>query len=106
VLLAWLLTKYLPKLQFLSGLILTPTPAKQGNESEVSMTAPPERQTTIVNVGDVGEVISTLRPAGKGRFGEAVVDCVAEAEFIDKGAKIEIMKIHGNRVTVRERTED
>jgi len=101
VLLAWLLTKYMPKLQFLSGLILIPTAAKQGDEIEVSMTTPPESKTISVNIGDIGEVISTLRPTGKAKFGDAIVDVVAGAEFLDRGTKVEIIEIHGNRVVVR-----
>jgi len=104
VVLAWVLTKYLPKLQFLSGLILIPTAAKQGSEFEVSMTVPPEGKTISVNIGDIGEVISTLRPTGKAKFGNAIVDVVAEAEFLDRGTKVEIIKIHGNRVVVRAAT--
>jgi membrane-bound serine protease (ClpP class) len=99
--LAWVLAKYLPKLEFLSGLRLVPTAAKQGTEMEISMTVPPESKTTGVKVGDVGEVVSTLRPTGKAEFGDAIVDVVAEAEFLDKGTKIEIIEIHGNRVVVR-----
>jgi len=101
VVLAWLLAKYLPKLEFLSGLRLVPTAAKQGTEMEISMTVPPESKTTGVKVGDIGEVVSTLRPTGKAEFGDAIVDVVAEAEFLDKGTKIEIIEIHGNRVVVR-----
>jgi len=101
VVLAGLLTKYLPKFQFLSGLILVPTAAKKGSEFEVSMTAPSESTTTIVNVGDVGEVVSILRPTGKARFGDAIVDVVAEGDFLDKGTNIEIIEIFGNRVVVK-----
>jgi len=101
VALAWILTKYLPKLQFLSGLILVPAVAKQGTEMEISMTAPAEIETIAVNVGEIGEVVSTLRPTGKARFGNAIVDVVAEAEFLDKGARIKIIQIHGNRVVVK-----
>lgn len=101
VVLAWILSKYLPKFQFLSGLILVPAVAKQGTEMEISMTAPPERQTIGVDTGDVGQVVSTLRPTGKARFGDAVVDVVAEAEFLDKGTKVQIIEIHGNRVVVK-----
>jgi membrane-bound serine protease (ClpP class) len=101
VVLAWILTKYLPKLQFLSGLILMPTVAKQGTEMEISMTVPPERGTIGVDVGDIGEVVSILRPTGKARFGDAIVDVVAEAEFLDKGTRVEIINIHGNRVVVK-----
>ncbi len=101
VVLAWFLTKYLPKFQFLSGLILVPTAAKIGSEFEVSMTAPAEGKPTIVSIGDVGEVVSTLRPTGKAKFGDAIVDVVAEADFLDKGTEIEIIEIHGNRVVVK-----
>ena len=107
VVFAWILSKYLPRIQFLSGLILIPTVPRQGDKKRVSMTTPPESETTSVNLGDTGEVISTLRPTGKAKFGDAIVDVVAEAEFLDKGTKVEIIEIHGNRVVVkRQRTED
>jgi membrane-bound serine protease (ClpP class) len=106
VVLAWLLTKYLPKFQFLSGLILVPTAAKKGSEFEVSMTAPPESKTAIVNVGDVGEVVSILRPTGKAKFSDVIVDVVAEGDFLDKGTKIEIIEIRGNRVVVKAEEKD
>ena len=101
VILAWLLTKFIPKLEFFSGLMLSPTEAKRGGEIEASMTAPPDSETISVNTGDVGEVISTLRPAGKAKFGQTVVDVVAVAEFLDKGDKVEIIEIHGNKVVVK-----
>jgi len=111
VVLAWILTKYLPKLQFLSGLILLPTGAKKGSEFEVSMTAPPEskgssRTAPTVNIGDVGEVVSTLRPSGRAKFGDAIIDVVAEGDFLDKGTRIEIIKVRGNRVVVKAKEKD
>jgi len=102
VILAWILAKYLPRLEVLTGLMLTPAVAKKGTEFEVSMTAPPERKLPSVNIGDVGQVVSTLRPTGKVRFGDAIVDCVAQAQFLDKGTAVKIMEIHGNMVVVKE----
>jgi membrane-bound serine protease (ClpP class) len=101
VILAWILGKYMTRLQFLSGLILAPSAAKLGNEFEVNMTTLPESKTISVNVGDIGEVISILRPTGKARFGDAIVDVVAEAEFLKKGTVVEIIEIKGNRVVVK-----
>jgi membrane-bound serine protease (ClpP class) len=98
---AWILAKYLPKFQFLSGLILVPTGAKQTDVMQVSITAPPESKTAAVNVGDIGEVTSILRPTGKARFGDAIVDVVATAEFLEEGTKVQITEIHGNRVVVK-----
>ncbi len=104
VVLAWLLAKHLPKFQFLSGLMLVPTVATQGGETRVSMTTPPESKIAALNVGDTGEVTSALRPTGKARFGDAIVDVVATAEFLDKGTKVQIAELHGNRVVVKRRT--
>jgi membrane-bound serine protease (ClpP class) len=102
VILAGLLAKYIPRVGFLSGLILLPAAAKKGDEVEVSMTAPPEAGLTGLKAGDTGEALARLRPAGKARFGEAVVDVVAEGEFIDKEMKVKIIEIRGNRVVVRQ----
>jgi len=103
LILAWAFSKYLPKLEFLSGLILVPTPPKSGTEFEVEMTAPPESRQTGIKVGDVGQVISKLRPVGRARFGDATVDVVAEGDFLDTGTMVEIIKIRGNKVVVRAR---
>ena len=103
VLLAGLFARYMPRLEFLSGLILAPSGAKSGSEMEISMTAPPASDTAGVKVGEVGEVMLILRPTGKAKFGTAIVDVVAEAEFLDRGTKVEIIEIHGNRVVVRKR---
>ncbi len=97
---ARLLAKYLPKTRFMSGLVLVPGAAKPGR-ARVSMTHPPESQTVSLQVGQLGEAVSTLRPSGKARFGEAIVDVVAEAEFLDRGTRVEIIEIRGNRVVVR-----
>ncbi len=98
---AIVLAKYLPKVPFMRGLQLAPAAAKQGTEMEVSMTVPPENAEVAVKVGDRGEAVSVLRPAGKARFGEAILDVVAEHDFIDKGAAVEIVGVYGNRVVVR-----
>ena len=53
-------------------------------------------------MGDVGEVVSPLRPAGQGRFGGNVVDVVTKGDFVENGSRVKITAIHGNRVVVRE----
>jgi membrane-bound serine protease (ClpP class) len=102
VFLAWLLAKYMPKMEFLSGLILRPATAKTGREFEVSMTAPIESENMGLRIGDIGRTVTTLRPAGRAEFGSAIVDVVAEAEFIEADTKVQISEIHGNRVIVKD----
>jgi membrane-bound serine protease (ClpP class) len=106
IIVVWLLSKYLPRIEFLSGLSLVPTGAKQGTEFEVSMTTSPESKTATVKIGDTGEVVSKLRPTGKAKFGDAIVDVAAKGDFIDKGTKVEIIQIHGNKVVVKKLTTE
>jgi membrane-bound serine protease (ClpP class) len=102
---AWLLAKHLPKLSTFSGLALVPPAGKKGDEFEASMTISPEAMGQKLKVGDKGKAVAKLRPAGKAKFGEAVVDVVCQADFIDTGVEIEIIEIHGNRVIVRKINE-
>ncbi|MGE5294392.1 MAG: NfeD family protein [Solirubrobacterales bacterium] len=101
VVLAWILSRYLPRMGFASGLILAPAVPGRGAGSQVSMTAPPENADQQLHVKDAGETVTRLRPAGKARFGEAVVDVVADGEFLDKGARVTIIAIQGSRVVVK-----
>lgn len=48
-----------------------------------------------------GEAFTTLRPAGKARFGEQVFDVQSQGDFIDPGQKIVVTEVTGNRVVVR-----
>ncbi len=101
VIAAALLTKYIPKISFLSGLILTP--ATQETVMQASMTGNGAAGNTAggLKVGDKGIAIKPLRPAGKARFGAEVVDVVAQGEFIENNQPVQIVEIKGNRVVVK-----
>jgi membrane-bound serine protease (ClpP class) len=55
-----------------------------------------------VRVGASGVAQSALRPAGKAQFGKEYVNVVTDGDFINHGARIEIIEITGNRIVVRE----
>ncbi len=101
VLCAWLLSKYLPKIPFLGKLILVPDGSQSDGIMPVNMTRPVESEKESPDIGDIGEVVSTLRPTGKVKFGDAIVDVVAEGDFVNIGTKVAITEIHGNRVVVK-----
>ena len=86
---------------YLGSILLAPAIAKSGKEFEVSLSAPPESKERYLNIGDTGKAVSNLRPAGKAKFADSIVDVVAEGEFLDKGVKVEIIEVHGNRVVVK-----
>ncbi len=51
--------------------------------------------------GAVGKALTTLRPSGKARFLEQVVDVVTEGEFIPADTAIAVVSADGMRVVVR-----
>lgn len=98
---AWLSARFMPKVEFLSGLSLEPTRPPGENETKVSITSLPGTEEITVNIGDRGVVTSPLRPAGSAKFGDAVVDVLTRAEFMETGDHVEIEEVHGNRVVVK-----
>ena len=47
-----------------------------------------------------------MRPAGRARFGDTTFDVVTEGEFIDKGDRIKVLKVAGNRIVVEKADMD
>lgn len=56
-------------------------------------------------IGKEGEVFSRLRPAGDIMVGNERIDAVSNGSYIEKGAPVRIIEVHGNRVVV-ERTDE
>lgn len=99
LILAYILAKFLPKTGPFGGLVLAP--AEKGPVMEIDATAPPKTESKL-KTGQVGITITKLRPAGQARFGDAIVDVVAEGDFTEKDKKVKIIRIEGNRVVVRQ----
>ena len=57
-------------------------------------------------VGQVGEVETMLHPIGRAIFNGEIVDVVARDGFIQKGAKVLVTYVEGQRVVVIENKED
>lgn len=54
-------------------------------------------------LGRQGAAVTDLRPAGVGKFDDINFDVMSEGNYISKGAKIEIIKVEGSKLVVRER---
>ena len=48
-----------------------------------------------------GEALTPLRPAGRAKIGERIIDVVTEGDFVSTGEPIEVVEIGGNRVVVQ-----
>ncbi len=88
-----LLARYLPRLP-IAGRLVSKNPSRE----EV---VPEYIDETVARIGHLGLTESLLRPAGKARFGPALVDVVSEGEFIEKGVRVEVVDRQGSRVVVR-----
>jgi len=52
-------------------------------------------------LGATGVAETNLRPSGKGRFGDKLVDVVTEGDLIERGKLITIVEVQGSRVVVK-----
>ena len=53
-------------------------------------------------IGRVGEAITALRPAGVIVIDHERIDAVSDGSYIDKGKQVEVIKVEGSRIVVRE----
>lgn len=66
-----------------------------------ALQAAPDFSGSHLEIGNQGETLQDLRPAGKVSFDGTVVDVVSEGGYIDKDKEVEVVLIEGNRVVVR-----
>lgn len=111
VVLAALISRYLPSIPLFNAMILAPPGAESVHAGEPKLRPDLVGTSPFVNavlerdrslVGRQGTALTVLRPAGKAQIGDELVDVVSEGPFISAGRKIEILSVSGNRVVVRE----
>jgi membrane-bound serine protease (ClpP class) len=56
-------------------------------------------------VGQSGNTLTQLRPAGKVMIADEIVDAVSEGAFIHKDQLVKVIKVEGSRIVVRELKE-
>jgi len=94
-----LLARYLPRTSLYRRFALL-----AANPSGPSFSAPREFVTGLpISLGAKGTAVTMLRPSGKGRFGDQLVDVVTAGEFISAETPIIVSQIDGMRVLVSRR---
>lgn len=99
IVLAYILSKFLPKTNILRNLVLEP--ALPGVKLNADIKTSPETKSELA-IGMTGKAITILRPAGKAKFGDAIADVAAEGDYIQKDKDVMIIMIQGNKIIVRE----
>ncbi|MFO8012178.1 MAG: NfeD family protein [Phycisphaerae bacterium] len=98
---AMVLARYLPQMPLLKRLVLSDTSVSDGSSRAAA--ASQERST---RVGETGRTTTMLRPAGKARIGERLVDVVTDGEFLDAETPVRVVQVRGNRIVVAPAPEE
>jgi len=86
------LIKYLPKSTAFNKLVLS-----ESEKSEHGFVSFPSDKDLV---GKVGIAYTTLRPGGTAEIEGKRIDVVADSEYIDKNAKIKVLRVEGIKVVV------
>jgi membrane-bound serine protease (ClpP class) len=92
---SFLLLRLLPRLPMGRRLIL-----ERGLTSAQGYVSAPDSDVQLL--GKTGRTSSALRPAGIAEIAGRRVDVVSEGELIDAGQSIEVIRVDGNRIVVRQ----
>ncbi|MFO0984957.1 MAG: NfeD family protein [Planctomycetota bacterium] len=94
------LTRFLPRTPILRRLVLASPMGAVALRGSAAAVDDIERSTQVL-IGSEGAADCDLRPAGKIVLGERVLDAVAEGAFVERGARVRVVKVEGNRIVVR-----
>ena len=87
------LGKYAPRSRRFGQLVLAPELSR-----EMGFTAAESHEELI---GNTGEALTALRPAGTAMIGDQRIDVVTSGEYINAGTQICVVSVRGSRVEVR-----
>jgi len=99
---ASVLSRYFGSLPIVNRLVLKPVSDSQA-EGGVRLTAEGKPLPSIpsgVSVGDWGVALTPLRPAGKARFGDEMLDVLTDGTFVAAGRPIRIVEMLGAEILV------
>jgi membrane-bound serine protease (ClpP class) len=52
-------------------------------------------------IGETGRTTSPLRPTGKARFGNLLIDVTADRVFVEPDTLVEVVDVQGSRIIVK-----
>ncbi len=83
-------------------LILKPEPWT-GFDSDDSSTQPAAEgyESLAFLVGETGRTTSPLRPSGKARFGNLLIDVASAGGYVEPDSLVEVLDVQGSRVIVK-----
>jgi membrane-bound serine protease (ClpP class) len=97
VAIAMLIHRYLPHTALFGHMVLEPPSDEELEDLE--------HREALVDLGHLmgheGQATTQLTPSGKARFGDELVDVIADGQVVGRGETVVVVAVHGNRVVVR-----
>ena len=84
-----------PHVPFFSGLVMEAPDGARLEQTEMLV----DYQDLM---GSTGSATTPLRPSGKARFGDRVVQVVSDGAMIDAGEEVRVCEVHASRVIVEQ----
>nr|ADY59834.1 protein of unknown function DUF107 [Rubinisphaera brasiliensis DSM 5305] len=94
--------KYLPQIPVLKHIVLMPPTNRHAGDTDSLQLRPDLVEQNPLGVGRQGVSLTILRPSGKARFEDQIVDVVTQGPYVQPNTPIEIVESRGNRIVVRE----
>lgn len=96
------LARYFPSIPVLNRLVLKPEPWTGSETDDPSMKPPMEGYESLsFLVGETGRTTSPLRPTGKARFGNMLLDVTADSFYVEPDSLVEVVEVQGTKVIVK-----
>ena len=100
---ATLVGRYIPSLPIFNRMVLKPE-VYNGSELDDPTAKPPPSEgyeSFAFLMGETGRTTTVLKPSGKARFGNLLVDVRADGYYIERDALIEVIDVQGMRLIVK-----
>lgn len=106
VIFAVAMSHFLPSIPLFNRLILSPPGAEEYHDPDEPRLRTSDAPTGPYAelMGSRGEAITLLKPFGKARLDGQMLDVVSVGPLIDSGAKVEVIRVEGRKIFVREVT--
>jgi membrane-bound serine protease (ClpP class) len=94
--------RYFPQLPLFNRLILKPEPWTGGETADLTVKPTLEGYDSLTFlIGETGRTTSPLRPTGKARFGNLLIDVTADGFYVEHDSLVEVIDVQGTRVIVK-----
>jgi len=99
---AVVLARFFPSIPLFNRLILKPEPWDATRDADGVAKSPAAGYDSLLFlIGETGRTTTVLRPSGRARFGEMLVDVTSSGFFIEADSLVEVLEVQGSRVVVK-----